>query len=539
MEETNYYISIPTQGNNSLEIELQKGKALFILGANGVGKSSLMHNIYSKNQYWNIKRILAHRQTWFTENSVNITSKDKKEREIDIKSRDRQINSRWKDDYASLRPYNSIYDLVNSENIRARNITSAVDEKNIPLAKKLSELQSPLQSINEILKISNIPIEVNIAINEEINATKSAGFTYSAAELSDGEKNALLIATDVLTAEFNTVIMIDEPERHLHRSIISPLLNTLIQKRPDCIFIISTHDVHLPVEHSEANILLVRGCLWEGKICMSWDVDLISREDEIPENIKKEILGAKRELLFVEGEETSLDMQIYQLIYPNVSVLPQGSCSQVEKAVEGIKRTSSVHWVNAYGLIDADDRTPDQIQKVLEKGIAALPVYSVEALYYHCYIIEKIAGKLSGITGEDPVLIYENAISKIITDMVQHKERLCARLSEKKVRNEILSSLPKHSDILQGNTYSKSIDLNTTLQNEIIHFDQLITTNNIDGLLERYPIRETPVITNIVSNLGITKSRYESMVRKLILEVPEIRVFYQSLLQPLTNLINS
>ena len=43
------------------------------------------------------------------------------------------------------------------------------------------------------------------------------------AELSDGERNALLIGSDVLTTEPNSLIILDEPERHLHRSIISPL----------------------------------------------------------------------------------------------------------------------------------------------------------------------------------------------------------------------------------------------------------------------------------------------------------------------------
>ena len=43
---------------------------------------------------------------------------------------------------------------------------------------------------------------------------------YGAAELSDGERNALLISAEILTAKDGTLLIIDEPERHLHRSII-------------------------------------------------------------------------------------------------------------------------------------------------------------------------------------------------------------------------------------------------------------------------------------------------------------------------------
>ncbi len=55
-------------------------------------------------------------------------------------------------------------------------------------------------------------------------ASKSGGPHYSVAKLSDGERNALLIAATVLSVTPETLLLIDEPERHLHRSIISPPL---------------------------------------------------------------------------------------------------------------------------------------------------------------------------------------------------------------------------------------------------------------------------------------------------------------------------
>jgi hypothetical protein len=164
-----------------------------------------------------------------------------------------------------------------------------------------------------------------------------------------------------MTTEPNHLIILNEPERHLYRSIISPLLSSLFQKKKDCVFVISTHDVFLPIDHTEASVLLLRSCQWNGKQIKDWDADLILETDEIPNSVKREILGSKRDILFVEGEYESLDRQIYSLIYPNITIMPQGSCSQVEKAVEGIKGTEKLHWINSYGLIDADDRTEAQI----------------------------------------------------------------------------------------------------------------------------------------------------------------------------------
>ncbi|NEN24213.1 ATP-binding protein [Cryomorpha ignava] len=288
-----------------------------------------MHNLYASNRA-HAKRILAHRQTWFTSNSMDLTAAKKKQTETNINNQDQQITSRWQDVYSSQRSSISIFDLINSQNIRARHIAKAVDEDDMDSAKKLSNAQAPIEGINELLAIANIPIEISLGKDEQLFASKNGSALYSIAELSDGERNALLIAADVLTSDPNTLIIIDEPESHLHRAIISPLLTSLFLKRSDCAFVISIHDIFLPVDNFKSSTLLVRNCSWNGKNIDSWDADLIAESAQISPEIKKSILGAKREILFVEGNNESLDRQIYQLIYPTVSVVPKGSCKDVE-----------------------------------------------------------------------------------------------------------------------------------------------------------------------------------------------------------------
>ena len=234
---------------------------------------------------------------------------------------------------------------------------------------------------------------------------------------------------------------------------------------------------------------------------------------------------------------SSLDKQIYQLIYPNISVIPQESCGQVEKAVIGIKQTENLHWISAFGLIDADDRTTEQISELSTKGILALPYYSVEALYYHLHIIEKVSKKLSELTDKDSATLYQKATETIVRDITPHKERLCARLCEKRVRNSIMSSLPRHKDIQDKKTFNLTLDLKAELEKEEAYFDRLIKENNLSGLLARYPIRETQILNNIVKGLGLSKSDYESAVRKLIIDDPIVKDFYKNLLKPLTDMI--
>ena len=541
MSNNKYSISIPTSNNNGqLDFSLGAGESLFVLGANGVGKSALMHRLFG--QYSNqAKRIVAHRQTWFPHNNISITATQKKQNEQNIVAKDREIQSRYQDTYSSFKSELSIFELINSENISNKKIADAMREQRIDDAKKLSQFLSPINEINEILAISNIPIKLKLKENEGLFASKNGCIPYSISELSDGERNALLICADVLTTKPNQIIILDEPERHLHRSIISPLLSTLFQKKQDCTFIISTHDINLPTDHIESSTLLLRNCSWSGKSIKDWDADLIPGTDSIPESVKLDILGSKRNIVFVEGDGLkSLDRQIYELIYPEVTVIPQGNCSEVEKAVKGIKITKNLNWVNAYGLIDADDRTVGDIQALSDRGIIALDCYSVESLYYNLEIVKKVAGRYAETIGINEDDVFEKAISNIIKNITDDKEKLCSRICEKKVRNSIMSELPKHKDILEG----KAIDIDFNLkgkdifEKEKVKFDELVKTKNLNGLISRYPIRETKVLGGIVSGLGLKKDKYESAVRKLIIDDHETKEFYRNgLLSKLTELM--
>ena len=240
-------LDIPTLDGQPLTLQLNNGELLFVLGGNGTGMSSLMFHFARKNA-GRSRKISAHRQTWMNTDALDMTPSTKLQAEQNIQDTDKRIQSRYRDDYAAQRTSMTIYELVDSENVRARRMTSLVDRGEMDAAAKESEQEAPIAVINKLLQQSNIPITIGIRENARVMASKSGGPEYSAAQLSDGERNALLIAGNVLTSKPGTLILIDEPERHLHRAIISPLLGRLFQIRSDCVFVVSTHDHGLPLE---------------------------------------------------------------------------------------------------------------------------------------------------------------------------------------------------------------------------------------------------------------------------------------------------
>jgi AAA15 family ATPase/GTPase len=80
-----------------------------------------------------------------------------------------------------------------------------------------------LRQINRVLAHANLEIQIELVTGDSLEAVHARrGARYPITEMSDGEKSALLLAAEILTKEAGTVQVIDEPERHLHRSISAP-----------------------------------------------------------------------------------------------------------------------------------------------------------------------------------------------------------------------------------------------------------------------------------------------------------------------------
>lgn len=524
-----FNLIIPRSAGEALNLTVNVGETLFLLGANGTGKSSLMQLLYSPH-HANARRISAHRQSWFPSNVMSLSPQQKRDIENSIRGGDASLESRWKDDYSAYRANIAIYDLIDAENVRARSIAGAVDDNNIDLAKTFSKQDAPIKIINELLRLSNIPIDISVRESEQVVASKCGGIPYSIAELSDGERNALLIAANVLTAKSGTLVLIDEPERHLHRSIISPLLTLLFSKRDDCAFIVSTHDVMLPLDNPSARTLLIRGCTYAGSSVSGWDADLLPPETEIDDDLKKDILGGRRKLLFIEGTERSLDKPLYSLVFPSVSVVAKSSCRDVENVVSSIRDSGDLHWLHAFGIIDNDRRTETDINRLKGKGIYALSVFSVESIYYHPYVQGLVAQRHAAVTGDDASTRIANAKTAAIEAIEAHVQRLSERAVERTLREEVFRHLPRREEIAAGTPININIDVANAVTAEHKRLKDALSAGNLAEIISQYPIRETPALDKIAKELGFQKrEQYEGAVRKLLMDDNEALIFVKSL----------
>jgi ABC-type ATPase involved in cell division len=331
-------LNIPNGTGTHLPVSIAPGEILFVLGANGVGKSSLLHQIYAGNPEA-YQRISAHRQTWFSSNHVSLTARDREQSDQNFRNQDRS-RGRWSEWSAEARINVAIFDIVAAENRAAQDIANAARAGDNAAVAALAAKSGPIEILNRLFRLSNLPVAVELE-GDSLFA-KRGGVPYGVEKLSDGERTALLLAAVVLTAPAGKVFLIDEPERHLHRSIISPFLRLLLAQRPDCAFLVSTHEVMLPVETPQSRTILLRGCTYTGEDVTAFDCALVDSAAGVPDDLKADILGARSTVLFVEGEAASLDRPLYSIVFPGVSIIAKGGCRDVEQAVAGLSGANAL-----------------------------------------------------------------------------------------------------------------------------------------------------------------------------------------------------
>ena len=155
---------------------------------------------------------------------------------------------------------------------------------------ELLEESPPFQRLNQLLSTAGFPFKLRIAERRAaIQAVREsdASTRYGINEMSDGERNAILTAAEVLSAEPGITFLIDEPERHLHPAVSVPFLSTLFAMREDCAFLVATNQLDLPLAVQGSKSLVVRSCRWVQGKPVEWDAIKIDSAEELPEDVNE------------------------------------------------------------------------------------------------------------------------------------------------------------------------------------------------------------------------------------------------------------
>ena len=427
-----------------------------------------------------------------------------------------------------------------AENKRVREIAEHVENSKIKCAKNAAKKASPFTRLNDLLALGTLRVLLHNSDDVEIVARIGSGRTFGIEKMSDGERNAVIMAATVLTVDPGTTLLIDEPERHLHRAIISPFLSALFEQRQDCAFVISTHELFLPVENPDARVLMTRSCTWAGDQPQAWDLEILAQPTELPEDLRLAILGARSRVLFVEGSSSSLDLPLYDTLFPELSVSPRGNCVDVERAVRGLRATEDRHHVEAFGIVDRDDLDDAEVDRLADAGIFALAVRSVESLYYCSDAIQAIACHQAESQGLDAEDLAESAKRDALATLAPEDvvQRMAARRCERRIRDRVLGQLPDWSAIQTATGPMIDLHVPSTFPDELAEFRRLLADDDFDALVARYPLRETRALGTITKTLKCASMRdYEQMVVVRAAKDGALAISLRNRLRPLAEAI--
>lgn len=504
-------------------ITASPGTVTVVVGANGSGKSALGHWLEVNAADVDIRRLVAHRRIWLPSSSPEIVPSSRQDLASQVTSWSKQPESRWRDHAQDYRTGILLLDLlakINERNARQ----SALVDAGAPLERVRAEVEpSLLTRLNGVLHRADLGVELVVADDGGLDAISQKGEAqFPISLMSDGEKNAVLLAAEVLIAPPGCVQIVDEPERHLHRSISSGIFEALIAERADCHFVVMTHDLDLAVllARGAEQTIVVSGCVWAGDSVAGWTLHRVDTNAEIPESVRAAILGGRDKLLFVEGDVHSLDALLYAVLFPGFKVCPTGSCEQVIRAVTGLRGSDSYHWVSARGIVDLDGRGEAERIALRDKGILVLSVHEIENLYYLSFVIEAVAKQQAerlehtwdAMLGE----FQDNAMKALSANGAP--ERFASAVAAQTLTRQAAARLPKAPDLAEGSN-TVSIELDSPFPRLLADYRQLLAEKSLDEIVRRFPIRESSMRTAVARALRFqTPEDYEAAVRSLLRE---------------------
>lgn len=336
---------------------------MVIAGPNGVGKSALLYQIYRTMPLGAFSYYPGHRVITFNNGWSNL-NQDISQLRMHLHTQHESFN-RFKGSWSEDHIKSIVRRITNAE---AAFNAKLLDRASIDPTNIASErYSSPISKLNSVF--ASAGLSVSFSLDDEGIIVRRGSDTYRIDSMSDGERAALFLVSAILVQEPGTVIMFDEPERHLHPSIAGPLVEAATRLTPDIGYIFATHDMSFISSLEDATLIHVT----DSKVTSlrpeirEFVAEIVRPELDLPDGLRADVLGARSKVLFVEGNIGSHDRDLYARLYQGWKVVPKGGWEQCDIAVRALRGNSAIHWIEASALIDGDQRDTAEKSPLLIK----------------------------------------------------------------------------------------------------------------------------------------------------------------------------
>lgn len=499
---------------------IENKKSIVLIGANGAGKTRMSIWIDENNPDINIHRISAQKSLnlpqmvspteiqMAEEEFLYGTSNDNKEwlKQYGKKS------SRWGNSPETylLNDYEKLMQFLMTENYE-KSIEYREKHKN---GHEEFDNDTRLEKIKEIWEDVILHRKIKICAGKIETSNRNEDDYYNGYEMSDGERAIFYFIGEVLCAKENSLIIIDEPENHLHKSILVRLWNAIECSRPDCMFLYITHNLDFASSRINSQIVWVKEFFVED----GWKYDLL---DDInsSDSLKLEIMGNRQKVLLVEGTASkSIDRKLYSKVYPEFNIIPMESCNAVVQTTKAYNQTNNLHYEEVKGIIDRDRRDEEEIAKLKKNNIFVPKVAEIENLFLITDVIRIVAEKQDKSEIEQIICEVQNKTFEFLNSKIEEQALLFVKQKSQnyivKKINEQVSTIEEYK--IKLSELISVDDLQSMYDQEIEKMNKIIEERNYLAALRVINNKGLLPYTQIPNKFGWKKDYYIDYVLLLL-----------------------
>jgi ABC-type branched-subunit amino acid transport system ATPase component len=510
-------ITLPTKKGTPNTDPVVVFEQLVIIGANGAGKTrfgSRIEELYLGETH----RISAQKSLTFPSH-VSPTSRDRAETAFkfgnyydhfksESQYHNQKVNARWGGNLNTslLNDFDKLLVLLHTEEYE-----DSLSYKEGRIAKPTTKLDRVQRTWETVLPHRKLIKSAGVI---ETYPTGQIASKYNASDMSDGERVIFYLIGEVICSAPNSIIIIDEPEMHIHKSLIKILFDLIEIERPDCSFIYLTHDIDFAFTRHTAMKIWAKS--YEGGNI--WNYELLNESTPIPEQLYLEVLGSRKPVIFLEGENSSIDYALYEQVFTNYTLKPLGGCEKVIQSVKSFNEQKGFHHIDSFGIIDRDRRQHQDVIKLNAKSIWVLDVAEAENLLLAEEIVKAVATHM----GKDANTVFNDVKANLINFFKHQLDAQVLLHFKELLRKEYISltnftSKEIAAAISEIDGLYNGINKQTLFDTVKIEFDAVVAANNYHSVLRLFNLKNALIPNSKVCELTGIKNNEDYL--KLVLSL--------------------
>ncbi len=414
-----------------------------------------------------------------------------------------------------IQDINNFFNIKNQYNLKDNKLYLAGDVSKIILSNSLSYYEN---EIFNILKQSNIT-DILIYLNN----------SFEASYLSEGQKKMILFKVILeFLGDENSLILFDEPDAFINESRKEGLYNELKEYATNGRqIVLATHSpTFIDIAEQENIIMLKRN---DNNNIEIFDDDRLSQIRYLTGSRINAFL--EKTILYCEGTDRSLDKKLYSILFKNANIISSAGHNEVIENTRMYNKTFGTQN-RAYGIIDFDFRTEENIKKLKEDKILVLNILEIENILLDEEIIkqakirfcatdealEKTKSKIfERLKHQKEGQIVKYITSKFISELKEKigvdrnienfKNRIKELLNEEELDNLYNLRKKEIEEILDNNEYAK-LHINIDTDHKIDYL--------LEEIIQEYSRRVLVMISEDANLIKYIKQKYLAELTQIL-----------------------